>query len=103
MHCSLIGAKTHVLHLACILVRSAEELFANETDRPRPRQQEDHRGAWSAAVDNEAVVAEAPLERRYAAAQHDKIRSALVPHHASSSHSFTHFLVGFLLFFDSSW
>ena len=44
------------------MVRSAEELFGL-------RQQEDHRGAWSAVVDKEAVVAEAALGGRDGAAQ----------------------------------
>ena len=33
---------------------------AAKKNSPRPRQQEDHRSAWSPAVDNEALVAEAP-------------------------------------------
>ena len=49
-------------HLAYIVVRSAEELFAIEKHgRPRPWQQEDHGGVWSAVVDNEALVTEAAL------------------------------------------
>ena len=52
------------------VVRSAEELFAIEKMAAQGhRQQEDHRGAWSAAVDNEAVVAEAPLGWRDGVAQ----------------------------------
>ena len=42
---------------------------------PRLRRQEDRGGAWCAAIDNEAVVAEATLGRRHGVAQHQATAS----------------------------